>query len=189
MNMKGKIDLYAKIRHEYKWGVGTIRGLAEMFKVHRRLVRDALDNPLPPKRKIPLRQHTSLASAIPLIDVLLLVDRHVPYSQKHSAPSIHHQIQCELAGLRVAGSTVRGYVRKRKIELGLGSQRADLAAERTVVFEWMRAVQQGAIPGAEMKKELSHVLEFDKLLRGTREGPLAQRWRTSVGRTARVRWR
>ena len=59
MNMKGKIDLYAKIRHEYRWGVGTSRGLAEMFKVHRRLVRDALDNPLPPKRKIPLRQHTS----------------------------------------------------------------------------------------------------------------------------------
>jgi hypothetical protein len=104
MNMKGKIDLYAKIRHEYRWGVGTIRGLAEMFKVHRRLVRDALDNPLPPKRKIPLRQHTSLASAIPLIDVLLLADRDVPYSQKHSAPSIHHQIQSELAGLRVAGS-------------------------------------------------------------------------------------
>jgi transposase len=51
----------------------------------------------------------------------------------------------------------------------------DLSAERTVVFEWMRAVQQGAIPRAEMKKELSHVLEFDKLLRGTREGPLAQR--------------
>jgi hypothetical protein len=117
MNMKGKIDLYAKIRHEYRWGVGTIRGLAEMFKVHRRLVRDALDNPLPPKRKIPLRQHTSLASAIPLIDVLLLADRDVPYSQKHSAPSIHHQIQSELAGLRVAGSTVRGYIRKRKIEL------------------------------------------------------------------------
>jgi hypothetical protein len=175
MNMKGKIDLYAKIRHEYRWGVGTIRGLAEMFNVHRRLVRDALDNPLPPKRKIPLRRHTSLASAIPLIDVLLLADRDVPYSQKHSAPSIHHQIQCELAGLRVAGSTVRGYVRKRKIELGLGSQRVDLAAERTVVFEWMRAVQQGAIPRAEMKKELSHVFEFDKLLRGTREGPLAQR--------------
>ena len=175
MNMKGKIDLYAKIRHEYRWGVGTIRGLAEMFKVHRRLVRDALDNPLPPKRKIPLRQHTSLASGIPLIDFLLLADRDVPYSQKHSAPSIHHQIQSELAGLRVAGSTVRGYVRKRKIELGLGSQRVNLAAERTVVFEWMRAVQQGAIPRAEMKKELSHVLEFDKLLRGTREGPLAQR--------------
>ena len=54
MNMKGKIDLYAKIRHEYRWGVATIRGLAQMFKVHRRLVRDALDNPLPPQRKIPL---------------------------------------------------------------------------------------------------------------------------------------
>jgi transposase len=175
MNMKGKIDLYAKIRREYRWGVGTIRGIAQMFKVHRRLVRDALDNPLPPKRKVPLRQHTNLAPAIPLIDVLLLADRDVPYPQRHSAPSIHHQIQCELAALRVAGSTVRGYVRKRKTELGLASQQVDLAAERTEVFEWMRAVQQGAIPRSELKKELSHVLEIDKLLRGTREGPLAQR--------------
>lgn len=46
---------------------------------------------------MPLRQHTSLAPAIPLIDVLLLADRDVPYAQKHSAPSIHRQIQRELA--------------------------------------------------------------------------------------------
>jgi hypothetical protein len=77
----------------------------------------------------------------------------------------------------VAGSTVRGYIRKRKTELGLTSQQVDLAAERTEVFEWMRAVQQGAIPHSELKKELSHVLEIDKLLRGTRDGPLAQRKR------------
>ena len=156
MNMKGKIDLYAKIRREYQWGVGTIRGIAQMFKVHRRLVRDALDSPFPPKRKVPLRRHINLAPAIPLIDAILLADRDVPCPQRHSAPSIHHQIQCELAGVRVAGSTVRGYVRKRKTELGLPSQLVDLAAERSEVFEWMRAVQQGAIPRAELKKELSH---------------------------------
>jgi len=60
----------------------------------------------------------------------------------------------------VAGSTVRGYIRKRKTELGLTSQQVDLAAERTEVFEWMRAVQQGAIPHSELKKELSHVLKL-----------------------------
>ena len=102
MNMQGKIDLYAKIRREYRQGVGTIGGVAQMFKVHRRLVRDALVNPLPPKRKVPLRQHTKLAPAIPFIDVLLLADRDVRYPQRHSAPSIHHQIQGELAGLKVA---------------------------------------------------------------------------------------
>ena len=175
MNMQGKIDLYAKIRREYRQGVGTIGGVAQMFKVHRRLVRDALVNPLPPKRKVPLRQHTKLAPAIPFIDVLLLADRDVRYPQRHSAPSIHHQIQGELAGLKVAGSTVRGYVRKRKIELGLTSQRMQLAAERTEVFEWMRAVQQGVISHSDLKKELRHVLEFDKLWKGTRDGPLAQR--------------
>jgi hypothetical protein len=170
MNMKGKIDLYAKIRHECRWGVRTIRGIAQMFKVHRRLVRDALDHPLPPKRKVPLRRHTNLAPAIPLIDVLLLADRDVPYSQRHSAQSIHHQIQCELAGLRVAGSTVRGYIRKRKTELGLTSQQVDLAAERTEVFEWMRAVQQGAIPHSELKKELSHVGPGDFFCEGGMAG-------------------
>jgi hypothetical protein len=45
MNMKGKIDLYAKKRHEYRWGVGTIRGLAQMFKVHRRLVQGCARQP------------------------------------------------------------------------------------------------------------------------------------------------
>ncbi len=78
---------------------------------------------------------------------------------------LHHQIQCELAEARVAGSTVRGYVRKRKTAFGLASQLVDLATERSEVFEWMRAVQQGAIPRAELKKQLGHVLELDKLLR------------------------
>lgn len=173
--MKSKIDLYAKIRCEYRRGVGTIRGVAQMFKIHRRLVRDALDNRLPLKRKVPLRRHTNLAPAIPLIDAILLPDSDVPQHQRHSAPSIHHQIRSELAGVRVAGSTVRGYVRKRKIELGLASQPVDLATERSEVFEWMGAVQQGAIRRLELQKELSHVPELDKLLRGTREGPLAQR--------------
>jgi hypothetical protein len=121
MNMKSKIDLYAKIPREYRRGVGSIRGVAQMFKVHRRLVRDALDNALPPKRKVPLRRHTNLAPAIPLIDAILRAERDVPHPQRHSASSIHHQIQCELAEVRVAGSTVRGYVRKRKTELGLVS--------------------------------------------------------------------
>jgi hypothetical protein len=190
MNMKAKIDLYAKIRCEYRRGVGTIGGVARLFKVHRRLVRDALDNPFPPKRKISLRRHTKLAPAIPLIDVILLADRDVPCPQRHSAPSIHQQIQCEFAGVRVAGSTVRGYVRKRKTELGLTSQQVDLAAERSEAFEWMRVVQQGAIPSAELKKELSHVSEFDELLRGTREGPLAQRKKamTVLSHEKGVRW-
>jgi hypothetical protein len=109
-------------------------------------VRDALDNALPPKRKVPLRRHTTLAPAIPLIDAILLADRDVPHPQRYSASSIYHQIQCELPEVRVAGSTVRGYVRKRKTELGLASQLVDLATERSEVFEWMRAVQQGAIP-------------------------------------------
>jgi transposase len=39
----------------------------------------------------------------------------------------------------------------------------------------MRAVQQGAIPRSTLEKELGHVIELDKLLKGMRSGPSPQR--------------
>lgn len=50
-----------------------------------------------------------------------------------------------------------------------------LATQRNEAFEWMRAVQQGAISRSTLEKELSHVIELDKLLKGIRNGPSPQR--------------
>ena len=50
-----------------------------------------------------------------------------------------------------------------------------LDIKRNEAFAWMRAVQQGAIPRSTLEKELGHVIELDKLLKGMRSGPSPQR--------------
>jgi hypothetical protein len=51
----------------------------------------------------------------------------------------------------------------------------ELDIKRDEAFAWMRAVQQGAIPRSTLEKELGHVIELDKLLKGMRSGPSPQR--------------
>lgn len=51
MIRRNKVELFAQLRHEYEFGVGTVAGVARKFSVHRRLVRQALKNALPPPRK------------------------------------------------------------------------------------------------------------------------------------------
>jgi len=57
---------------------------------------------------------------------------------------------------------------------------SSLDAIRQGVFDWMRAVLQGALNGAALAKELGHVVELDGLLVGVREGRLSQRNRAMV---------
>ena len=45
--------------------------------------------------------------------------------------------------------------------------------QRNEPFEWMRAVQQGAIRRPILERELSHVADLPKLLKGMRNGPVA----------------
>ena len=45
------MELFEQIRREYKHGVGTIKGVALKFGVHRRMVRDAIASAIPPPRK------------------------------------------------------------------------------------------------------------------------------------------
>ena len=47
--------------------------------------------------------------------------------------------------------------------------------KRQEVFDWMRAVLQGAVPRATLTKELGHVAELDKLLTAILEGRLSHR--------------
>jgi transposase len=113
------VELYEQLRREYEFGVGTIRGVARKFGVHRRLVREAVVQALPPDRKPPQRQRPKLAPAIPFIEAILAADRRAPRKQRHTAHRIFHRLQAELPTCRVAESTVREYVRDRKRALGL----------------------------------------------------------------------
>ena len=45
------MELFEQIRREYEHGVGTIKGVAPKFGVHRRMVREAIASAVPPPRK------------------------------------------------------------------------------------------------------------------------------------------
>ena len=56
------MELFEQIRREYEHGVGTIKGVARKFGVHRRMVRDAIASAVPPARKAGPRQRPKLKS-------------------------------------------------------------------------------------------------------------------------------
>ena len=113
------MELFEEIRREFEHGAGTIKGVAAKLGVHRRMVREALGNAVPRARKIPERERPKLTAAIPFIDGVLEADRKVHRKQKHTARRIFNRLRRELPEIAVAESTVREYVRTKKIEMGL----------------------------------------------------------------------
>jgi transposase len=120
------MQLHKRLRLEYEHGIGTIRGIARKYKVHRRTVRAALKNTAAPKRKIAPRDRPKMASVIPFINAILENDTKVPFHMRHTAHQIWCRIQVEMPACDIADSTVRAYVRGRKnaVEPELPSQAA-----------------------------------------------------------------
>jgi transposase len=113
------VELFEQMRREYEHGVGTIKGVARKFSVHRRMVREAIGNAVPATRKIPERDRPKLAPVIPFIEEMLEADRKAPRKQRHTAHRIWCRLKAEHPEAEVAESTVRRYVRVRKEEMGL----------------------------------------------------------------------
>jgi hypothetical protein len=55
MDRRRKVELFEQIRREYRFGVGTIRGVAKKLGVHRHMVRQALASAIPPGPCAPAR--------------------------------------------------------------------------------------------------------------------------------------
>lgn len=144
---RAKVELFEQIRREYEHGVGTINGVARKLGVHRRLVREALNDAVPRERKVAVRERPKLLFGASFIDAILESDRKAPRKQRHTAHRIWCRLRCELPEVMVAESTVREYVRERKLELGL------LRAE-TFVPQSYRYGQEGQVDWYEAYAEI-----------------------------------
>lgn len=113
------MELFEQIRREYENGVGTIKGVARKFGVHRRMVREALGNAAPAPGGRSARRKPKLGPATDFIDGILQQDRKAPRKQRHTAHRIWARLRKEMPEIQVAESTVRRYVRRKKRELGL----------------------------------------------------------------------
>jgi transposase-like protein len=68
MERRKKVELFEQIRRQHEFGGTSIRELARHFGVHRRLVRQALKDALPPERKAPQRLCPKLGPVKAFID-------------------------------------------------------------------------------------------------------------------------
>lgn len=119
MTRREKVELFERIRREYEFGVGTITGVAKVLGISRYLVRQAVASAIPPERKRPVRKSPKLDGIREFIDDILQTDLKAPRKQRHTAHRIFVRLQETDPDHCVSERSVREYVRKRKLELGM----------------------------------------------------------------------
>jgi transposase len=113
------VELFEQIRREYEFGVGTIAGVARKLGVHRRMVREALHSAEPAAPKPQQRRLRKLDAVTDFIDQILRSDLAAPPKQRHTARRVFDRLRNELPGFSGSERSVRGYVQRRRQQLGI----------------------------------------------------------------------
>jgi hypothetical protein len=83
------------------------------------MVREALADAVTKEREKIERPRPKLESAIPFIDTILKSDLQAPRKQRHTAHRIYDRLRAEQPEVQVSETTVRKYVRAKKLQIGL----------------------------------------------------------------------
>jgi len=110
-----KVELFERIRREHDAGV-SIRELARRHGVHRRVVRQAIANAVPPARKTPERASPAMGPYEEMVRGWLRADLEAPRKQRHTARRVWQRLVREY-GAQLAESTVRQFVARVRVEL------------------------------------------------------------------------
>lgn len=114
-----KVEQFELMRIDHYILGKSIRKIAEERRVHRRVVRQALADAVPPRRKKPARESPVLTAAIRgIVDGWLTEDLAAPRKQRHTAHRVFDRLVAEHA-FDGAESTVRRHVCGRRREIGL----------------------------------------------------------------------
>jgi len=119
-----RVDLFEAIRRDRQREELSIRALAHRHGVHRRTVRAALTSPLPPPRKRREQPAPKLDPVKPLIDAMLREDLTAPRKQRHTARRVLARLVDEHGVNTITYSTVRDYVRVRRVEINAEAGRS-----------------------------------------------------------------
>ncbi|MBA3861539.1 MAG: IS21 family transposase, partial [Solirubrobacterales bacterium] len=136
-----KVELYERIRREHDAGV-SIRELARRHRMHRRVVRQAIADALPPARKTPERASPAMGAYEEIVRGWLREDLKAPRKQRHTARRVWQRLVGE-HGAELAESTVRVFVARARAELAEESVRT------------RATVPQSHPPGAEAEVDFT----------------------------------
>jgi transposase len=124
--MRSRVELFEQIRRDRRLDEPSIRELADRHKVHRRTVRQALADAVPPPRRVyPVRPRPAIDGWVAVIDAWLLADKDAPRKQRHTARRIWQRLVAEHQAT-LSEVTVSRYVARRRVELGLATREVSI---------------------------------------------------------------
>jgi len=113
------VEQFEAIRRDHYVHGKSKRAIARERGIHRRTVRQALENAVPPQRKAPARACSVLTDEVKAtIDAWLISDQSAPRKQRHTARQVWRRLVRD-HGFVGAESTVRRWLGRRRRELGL----------------------------------------------------------------------